>query len=163
MKRTILLFAIALMASVTFGQKKDFKQLAQIEGVEHVNINKTMLNLAIKNGGQFDFGETFSINGVSNILNQLERITIYSSEAQEATKKMNTQASSILSGSGWEQLLSVNEEDVENVRIYQSRKGQKSTLFVYRTDEEESELMIIEGSLDLIKLIQEEIDENKEE
>lgn len=150
MKRTILLFAIALMASVTFGQKKDFKQLAQIEGVEHVNINKTMLNLAIKNGGQFDFGEALSINGVSNILNQLERITIYSSEAQDATKKMNTQASSILSGSGWEQLLSVNEEDVENVRIYQSRKGKKSTLVVYRTDEEESELMIIEGSLDLI-------------
>lgn len=125
MKRTILLFAIALMASVTFGQKKDFKQLAQIEGVEHVNINKTMLNLAIKNGGQFDFGEALSINGVSNILNQLERITIYSSEAQDATKKMNTQASSILSGSGREQLLSVNEEDVENVRIYQSRKGKK--------------------------------------
>ena len=61
MKRTILCVAMALMVSVAFGQKDDFKQLKQIEGVEHVTINKTMLDMVAKSGGDLDFGENLSV------------------------------------------------------------------------------------------------------
>jgi hypothetical protein len=79
MKRTILCVTMALMVSVAFGQKDDFKQLKQIEGVEHITINKTMLDLlAAKGGGSVGFGEDLAVSGMSSdILKKIDNLTIY--------------------------------------------------------------------------------------
>ena len=123
MKRTILCVAMALMVSVAFGQKDDFKQLKQIEGVEHVTINKTMLDMVAKSGGDLDFGENLSVSGMSgDILKKMESLSIYHCEAKEAAENLSTQVKRILGGRGWEPLVNANGDDGEKMKIYQFRK-----------------------------------------
>jgi hypothetical protein len=159
MKRTILCVAMALMVSVAFGQKDDFKQLAQIEGVEHVSINKSMLDMVAKSGGNFDFGENLAINGMSgDILKKMENLSIYHCEAREAAENLSTQVKRILGGRGWEPLVEANEGDGEKVKIYQLQKGKNSTLVIYTEEDDESALIVIDGKLDFAKLMAEEKD-----
>ena len=159
MKRTILCVAMALMVSVAFGQKDDFKQLKQIEGVEHVTINKTMLDMVAKSGGDLDFGENLSVGGMSgDILKKMESLSIYHCEAKEAAENLSTQVKRILGGRGWEPLVNANGDDGEKMKIYQSRKGKNSTLVIYTEEDDESALIVIEGKMDFAKLMAEEKD-----
>ena len=162
MKRTILLMAMALMVSVAFGQKDDFKQLKQIEGVEHITVNKTMLDMVAKSGGDLDFGENLSVSGMSgDILKKMESLSIYHCEAKEAAENLSTQVKRILGGRGWEPLVNANGDDGEKMKIYQFRKGKNSTLVIYTEEDDESALIVIEGKLDFAKLIEEEMNEEK--
>ena len=159
MKRTILCVAMALMVSVAFGQKDDFKQLKQIEGVEHVTINKTMLDMVAKSGGDLDFGENLSVSGMSgDILKKMESLSIYHCEAKEAAENLSTQVKRILGGRGWEPLVNANGDDGEKMKIYQLRKGKNSTLVIYTEEDDESALIVIDGKLDFAKLMAEEKD-----
>ena len=104
--------AMALMVSVAFGQSNAFKQLAQIEGVEHVSINKSMLDMVAKSGGDLDFGENLSVGGMSgDILKKMESLSIYHCEAKEAAENLSTQVKRILGGRGWEPLVNANGDD----------------------------------------------------
>ena len=162
MKRTILCVAMALMVSVAFGQKDAFKQLAKIEGVEHVSINKSMLDMVAKSGGDLDFGENLSVGGMSgDILKKMESLSIYHCEAKEAAENLSTQVKRILGGRGWEPLVNANGDDGEKMKIYQSRKGKNSTLVIYTEEDDESALIVIEGKMDFAKLIEEEMNEEK--
>ena len=159
MKRTILCVAMALMVSVAFGQKDDFKQLKQIEGVEHVSINKSMLDMVAKSGGDLDFGENLSVGGMSgDILKKMESLSIYHCEAKEAAENLSTQVKRILGGRGWEPLVNANGDDGEKMKIYQLRKGKNSTLVIYTEEDDESALIVIDGKLDFAKLMAEEKD-----
>ena len=160
MKRTIFLMAMALMVSVAFGQKDDFKQLKQIEGVEHITVNKTMLDLlAAKGGGSVGFGEDLAVSGMSSdILKKIDNLTIYRCEAREVAENMSTQVKRILGGRGWEPLVEANEGDGEKVKIYQLQKGKNSTLVIYTEEDDESALIVIDGKLDFAKLMAEEKD-----
>ena len=159
MKRTILCVAMALMVSVAFGQKDDFKQLKQIEGVEHVTINKTMLDMVAKSGGDLDFGENLSVSGMSgDILKKMESLSIYHCEAKEAAENLSTQVKRILGGRGWEPLVNANGDDGEKMKIYQLQKGKNSTLVIYTEEDDESALIVIDGKLDFAKLMAEEKD-----
>ena len=154
--------AMALMVSVAFGQIDAFKQLAQIEGVEHVSINKSMLDMVAKSGGNFDFGENLAINGMSgDILKKMENLSIYHCEAREAAENLSTQVKRILGGRGWEPLFDANGGDGEKMKIYQLRKGKNSTLVIYTEEDDESALLVIEGKLDFAKLIEEKMNEEK--
>lgn len=162
MKRTILCVAMTLMVSVAFGQKDAFKQLAKIEGVEHVSINKSMLDMVAKSGGDLDFGENLSVGGMSgDILKKMESLSIYHCEAKEAAENLSTQVKRILGGRGWEPLVNANGDDGEKMKIYQSRKGKNSTLVIYTEEDDESALIVIEGKMDFAKLIEEEMNEEK--
>ncbi len=159
MKRTILCVAMALMVSVAFGQKDAFKQLAKIEGVEHVSINKSMLDMVAKSGGDLDFGENLSVGGMSgDILKKMESLSIYHCEAKEAAENLSTQVKRILGGRGWEPLVNANGDDGEKMKIYQLRKGKNSTLVIYTEEDDESALIVIDGKLDFAKLMAEEKD-----
>ena len=130
MKRTILSIALALCVGCAFAQSNAFAKLADIKGVEHVNINKTMLNLAAKSGGDFEFSDDLSLEGMSgDMLKKLENISIYNCEEKEGAEAMGIQVSGIVSGRGWEPL-------------------------VVGTEEGESSLIILEGKLDFKKLIE---------
>lgn len=151
--------AMALMVSVAFGQSNAFKQLAQIEGVEHVSINKSMLDMVAKSGGNFDFGENLAINGMSgDMLKKMENLSIYHCEAREAAENLSTQVKRILGGRGWESLVDANGDDGEKMKIYQLRKGKNSTLVIYTEEDDESALIVIDGKLDFAKLMAEEKD-----
>ena len=155
MKRTILSIALALSVGCAFAQSNAFAKLADIKGVEHVVINKTMLNLAAKSGGDFDFGDDLSLEGMSgDMLKKLENISIYNCEEEDGVDTMSKQVASILNGRGWEPPLVVGSEDGEKMKICQFKKGKKSTIAIFHEEEGESSLIILEGKLDFKKLIE---------
>lgn len=147
--------AMALMVSVAFGQKNVFAKLAQIKGVEHVNINKTMLNMVAKNGGDFDFSDNLSLSGMSgDVLKKIENIRIYNCEEKDGAETFGTQVKHILSGRGWEPLLVGTDEDGEKFNISQFKKGKKSTLAIFHEGEEETALVVIDGEVDFAQLME---------
>jgi len=155
MKRTILSIALALCVGCAFAQSDAFAKLAKIEGVEHVNINKTMLNLAAKSGGDFEFSDDLSLEGMSgDMLKKLENISIYNCEEKEGAEAMGIQVSGIVSGRGWESLLVGTDEDGEKFNISQFKKGKKSTIAIFHEEEGESSLIILEGKLDFAQLME---------
>ena len=152
MKRTILSIALALCVGCAFAQSNAFAKLADIKGVEHVNINKTMLNLAAKSGGNFDFGD--ALEGMEDdMIKKMENIRIYNCEDKEGAEAFGIQVGSILSGRGWEALM-VGAEDGEKLNISQFKKGKKSTIAIFHEEEGESSLIVIEGKLDFKKIIE---------
>ena len=155
MKRTILSIALALCVGCVFGQKNVFAKLAQIEGVEHVNINKTMLNMVAKNGGDFDFSDNLSLSGMSgDVLNKMENIRIYNCEEKDGAETFGMQVKSILNSRGWEPLLVGTDEDGEKFNISQFKKGKKSTLAIFHEGEDETALVVIDGKLDFAQLME---------
>lgn len=155
MKRTILSIALALCVGCAFAQSNAFAKLADIKGVEHVNINKTMLDLAAKSGGDFEFSDDLSLEGMSvDMLKKLENISIYNCEEKEGAEAMGIQVSGIVSGRGWEPLVVGTDEDGEKMKICQFKKGKKSTIAIFHEEEGESSLIILEGKLDFKKLIE---------
>lgn len=154
MKRTILSIALALCVGCAFAQSNAFAKLADIKGVEHVVINKTMLNLAAKSGGDFDFDDNLAISGMgSDMLKKMENISIYKCEDKEGAEAMGIQVGSIMRGRGWEPLV-VGSEDGEKMNISQFKKGKKSTIAIFHEEEGESALIVIEGKLDFKKMIE---------
>ena len=154
MKRTILSIALALSVGCAFAQSNAFAKLADIKGVEHVNINKTMLNLAAKSGGNFDFGDGLALEGMEDdMIKKMESIRIYNCEDKEGAEAFGIQVGSILRGRGWEALM-VGAEDGEKLNISQFKKGKKSTIAIFHEEEGESSLIVIEGKLDFKKIIE---------
>ena len=159
MKRTILSIALALCVGCAMGQKKDFKQLAKIEGVEHVHINKFLLNLAAKNGGDLDLGESISLGGSSeDFLRKWDDVRVFSTEEKKAAEQMSQRVRSILKGAGWEPLIDMKDEEGQKVKIYQSRQGKQTTVVIFSEEEDETSLVVIKGEIDLAKLMEQEGD-----
>ena len=159
MKRTILSIALALCVGCAFAQSNAFAKLADIKGVEHVNINKTMLNLAAKSGGDFEFSDDLSLEGMSgDMLKKLENISIYNCEEKEGAEAMGIQVSGIVSGRGWEPLVVGTDEDGEKMKICQFKKGKKSTIAIFHEEEGESALIVLEGKMDFKKMIEKQVE-----
>ena len=155
MKRTILSITLALCVGCAFAQKNVFAKLAQIKGVEHVNINKTMLNMVAKNGGDFDFSDNLSLSGMSgDVLKKIENIRIYNCEEKDGAETFGTQVKRILSGRGWEPLLVGTDEDGEKYNISQFKKGKKSTIAIFHEGEEETALVVFDGEVDFAQLME---------
>ena len=159
MKRTILSIALALCFGCAFAQSNAFAKLDDIKGVEHVNINKTMLNLAAKSGGDFEFSDDLSLAGMSgDMLKKLENISIYNCEEEDGADTMSKQVASILNGRGWEPLVVGTDEDGERIKISQFKKGKKSTIAIFHEEEGESSLIILEGKMDFKKMIEKQVE-----
>ena len=159
MKRTILSIALALSVGCASAHSNAFAKLADIKGVEHVVINKTMLNLVAKSGGDFDFGDALTLEGMSgDMLKKLENISIYNCEGEDGVDTMSKQVASILNGCGWEPLVVGTDEDGEIMKIYQFKKGKKSTIAIFHEEEGESSLIILEGKMDFKKMIEKQVE-----
>lgn len=162
LKRTILSIALAPSVGCAFAQSNAFAKLADIKGVEHVVINKTMLNLAAKSGGDFDFGDDLALEGMSgDMLKKLKNISIYNCEGEDGEDGVDTmskQVASILNGRGWEPLVVGTDEDGERIKISQFKKGKKSTIAIFHEEEGESSLIILEGKMDFKKMIEKQVE-----
>ena len=142
MKHTLLV-KVALCAAIMLTSTganalgKDFKNLAKIEGVEHVHVGKFLLKLAAKNGESINFGENISIGNKSgNILKKIDTIDVYTSEEKKTAEQLSQQVRSILNGNGWEPLINMADED-----------GGAS-------------LVVIDGKLDMAQLMEQMSKEN---
>jgi hypothetical protein len=164
MKRTFIALAMALMVSVAFGQEKAFKQLAKIEGVEHVHIGKFLLSLAAKNEGvSLDLGDgNISIGNSDNLLKKIDDINIYTSEEKDAATQLSKRVRNVLGTDGWEPLVDMKDEDGEKVKIYQRPQGKHTTVAIFAEEEGEATLVLIKGALDIAKLLEEENEESED-
>ena len=164
MKRTILSIALALCVGCVFGQSKEFKSLADIEGVESVHIGKFLLNLAAKNNkGELDLGEGVFFNVKDgNLLKKIDDIRIYSTEDKDAVSPMSTRVKNVLKSKGWEPLIEMTEEDGQKAKIYQAKKGKHCTIAIFAEEDDEASLVVITGKVDFAELIAREMNEEEE-
>lgn len=157
-----LLVKVALCATVVFAsmsakaQGTEFKQLAKIEGVEYTDINKSLLELAAKNGADIlSLGESFSISEKSGkILEKIDKFDVYTAEDKKSAEQLSNAVRNILNGKGWEPLIDVNDEDGEKVKIYQYQKGKHTTVAILTEEDDEMALLVITGKIDIAKLIE---------
>jgi len=167
MKHTLLI-KVALCAAIILtpiganASNKDFKKLANIEGVEHVHVGKFLLNLAAKNGGDIDLGENISFSGnkSGNILKKIDTIDVYTCEEKNSAEQLSQYVRSILDGNDWEPLINMTDEDGEKVKIYQNQKGKHTTVIIFAEEDGEASLVVIDGKLDMAQLIEQINQEN---
>jgi hypothetical protein len=88
----------------------------------------------------------------------LENISIYNCEGEDGVETMSKQVASILNGRGWEPLVVGTDEDGEKMKIYQFKKGKKSTIAIFHEEEGESSLIILEGKMDFKKMIEKQVE-----
>lgn len=160
MKRTTIV-KLALCAAIMFAsiganaQKNEFKKLAKIEGVEHVHINKLLINLAAKKGGNLNLGDEISIGDKSSdLLKKINNVNVFTCEAKDAAEKMGKHVRNILGGNGWEPLVDAKDEDGEKVKIYQNQRGKHTTVAIFAEEEKEATLVVIDGELDIAKMME---------
>lgn len=157
-----LLVKVALCATVLFApttakaQEAEFKELAKIEGVEHTDINKSLLELAAKNGADIlSLGENFSISDKSGkILEKIDKFDLYTAEDKKSAEQLKNAVRNILNGKGWEPLIDVNDEDGEKLKIYQYQKGKHTTVAILTEEDDETGLIAITGKINIAKLIE---------
>lgn len=156
---------MALMVSVAFGQEKSFKQLAKIEGVEHVHIGKFLLNLAAMNDeGSLDLGDgSISIGNSGNLLKKIDDINVYTSEEKGAVAQLSKRVRNVLGTDGWEPLVDMKDEEGEKVKIFQRPQGKHTTVAIFAEEEGEATLVLIKGALDIAKLLEENNEKSEEE
>ena len=83
---------------------------------------------------------------------------VYTTESEKAIEEMKTIVLKILKDKEWEPLVETNE-DGEAVKIYQARKGKKVTNIIFALEDNEATLVILSGTLDISKLIQQQAEE----
>lgn len=166
MKHTLLV-KMALCAAILLASTganalgKNFKKLAKIEGVEHVHVGKFLLNLAAKNGESVNFGENIVIGDKSgNILKKIDTIDVYTSEKKNSAEQLSLHVRNILDGNGWEPLINMTDEDGEKVKIYQNQHGKHSTVIIFAEEDGEASLVVIDGKLDMAKMMEQMNNEN---
>ena len=153
--KMVLCAAIMFTSTSTNASGKDFKNLAKIDGVEHVHVGKFLLNLAAKNGESVNFGDNIVIGDKSgNILKKINTIDIYTCEEKNSAEKLSLHVQSILDGNGWEPLINATDEDGEKVKIYQNQHGKRTTVIIYAEEESEASLVVIDGKLDMAQLME---------
>ena len=70
---------------------------------------------------------------------------------------MSKRVKSILGGSGWEALIDVKDGEGEKVKIYQNQHGKQTTVAIFAEEENEASLVVIDGELDMAKLIEQQM------
>ena len=150
----LLVFACAS----AHAQNANFDELAKIKGVEHVQVNKDMIKLAGMEGkglqlGEMEFKPTEGKG--ADFYDQFDNIKVFTCEQKGSIKKFTKTALNLLKGQEWEPLMDTKDDDGEIVKIYLSKNGEHSTNVILAVDEEEAHLMVINGTFDFAKMMQE--------
>lgn len=152
--KVVICAAIMLTSADAKALGNEFKKLANIEGVEHVHVGKFLLNLAVKNGENINFGENISIGDKScNILKKINTVDVYTSEEKNSAKQLSLYVQSILDDNEWEPLINMTDEDGEKVKIYQSQKGKRATVIIFAEEENEASLVVIDGKINMAQMM----------
>ena len=154
---------LAICAALVFAcvninaQCKDFDKLAKIKGVELQHVNKEMIGLAAKTGQALQLGEYVNVGGGDDdgkFLEQFDDVKVFSCEGESNIKKFQKTALKLLKGKEWEPLVDTKGDDGEMVKIYLSKKGEQSTNVILAVEEDEATLVVITGTFDLAKMMQ---------
>lgn len=139
-------------------QSADFEKLAEIKGVEYVQVNKDMIKLAGLEGKGLQLGDmefTPEQGKGADFYDQFDNIKVFTCEQKGSVKKFTKTALNLLKGQEWEPLMDTKDDDGEIVKIYLSKNGEHSTNVVLALSDEEAHLVVINGTFDFAKMMQE--------
>ena len=150
----VLVFACASANA----QNTNFEELAKIKGVEYVQVNKDMIKLAGMEGKGLQLGEMEFIpeeGKGADFYDQFDNVKLFTCEEKGSIKKFTKTALNLLKGEQWEPLIDTKDEDGEIIKIYLSKNGEHSSNVILGVGEEEAHLMVINGTFDFAKMMQE--------
>ena len=155
-----LLVKVALCATVLFApttakaQGAELKELAKIEGVELVHLDKKMINSAAEKGEDLKYDEITIAGSGSEILNYLDDVFIYRCTAKKGAEKLKKQVLKLLKNEKWQTLMDVAGDEGEKVKMCQAKEGEKNTNVFFVEKDDETVFVVMTGSLDLANLIE---------
>ena len=164
MKR-LAICAILVFACVNAYAQSDFDKLAKIKGVEYTHISKDMIKLAAKEGEGLHVGDmelNLGIGKGEDFLNQFDDVKVFTCEEKSSVQKFKKAALKLLNGKEWEPLIDTKGDDGEIVKIYLSKNGEHSTNVILSVEDEEANLVVINGTFDFAKMIQQGMNMNVE-
>lgn len=156
MKKLAVCAVLAFVCAGAYAQNNAFDELAKIKGVEFQHVGKDMINLATKQGNGLHVGEVVNLGQGEGeeFLNQFDDVKVFTCEDGGNIKKFKKAALKLLKGKEWEPLVDTKGDDGEMVKIYLSKKGEQSTNVVLAVEEEEATLVVISGTFDFAKMLQ---------
>ena len=157
MKKIILSLIVLLSVGNANAQSTKFEEMAKIKGVEYTHVDKEMIMLAAKQGKGLHVGEIVNLGDGEGeeFLNQFDDVKVFTCEEKGSIKKFNKTALKLLKGQEWEPLIDTKGDDGETIKIYLSKNGEHSTNVILAVEDEEANLVVINGTFDYAKMMQE--------
>ena len=156
MKKLAVCAVLVCVCAGAYAQNKVFDELAKMKGVEYQHVNKDMISLAAKQGNGLHIGDVVNLGqgAGEDFLNQVDDVKVFSCEDGGNVKKFQKVALKLLKGKEWEPLIDTKGDDGEMVKIYLSKKGEQSTNVILAVEEDEATLVVISGTFDFAKMMQ---------
>ena len=160
MKKVVLCAMLMIVCVNASAQNKAFEKLAKIDGIEYEHLTKDMIREAVQkkseqldevNGIHFDKEEIK--NNIAKILD-MDDLQVFSCKEEKAVESLKKSVQEILKGDGWESILDIKGDDGQIVKIYQNKTDGKQTSVIFGSDKEDTKLMVIEGSLGILQMME---------
>ena len=115
-----------------------------------------MIKFAAKQGKGLHVGEMVNLGDGEGeeFLDQFDDVKVFACEEKGSVKKFKKTALKLLKGPEWEPLIDTKGDDGEIVKIYLSKNGEHSTNVILAVEEEEANLVVINGTFDYAKMMQ---------
>lgn len=156
MKRIIFSFIVLLSVAGANAQSANFEELSKIKGVDYTHVDKDMIERTAKQGKGLDVAGIVNLGDDSKeeFLNQFDDVKVFKCEDKGSIKKFKKTAQKLLQGKEWETLIDTKGDDGEILKIYLSKNGERSTNVVLAVEDEEANLIVINGTFDFAKMLQ---------
>lgn len=162
MKRLAVCAILMIVCVHASAQNKDFEKLAKIDGIEYEHLTKDMIREAVQkkqdlldevevNGMTLDKAEI--MNNIAKILN-MDDLQVFSCKEEKAVEPLKKSVVEILKGDGWEAIIDVKGDEGQIVKIYQNKTGDKNTSVIFGSDKDDTKLMVIEGALGILQMME---------
>lgn len=158
MRKWAVCAVLVFVCANAHAQSTNFEELAKIKGVEYVQVNKDMIKLAGLEGKGLQLGDmefTPEQGKGADFYDQFDNIKVFSCEQKGSIKKFTKTALNLLKGQEWEPLMDTKDDDGEIVKIYLSKNGERSTNVILAVSDEDANLVVINGTFDFAKMMQE--------
>ena len=156
-KKLAVCAVLVCVCAGAFAQNKVFDELAKMKGVEYTHVDKDMIKLAAKQGNGLHVGDmefTPEQGKGADFYDQFDNIRVFTCEQKGNIKKFQKTALNLLKGKEWEPLVDTKDDDGEMVKTYLSKKGEQSTIVILAVEEDEATLVVISGTFDFAKMMQ---------
>ena len=165
MKKWAVCAVLVFVCASANAQSTNFEKLAKIKGVEYTHVSKDMIKLAAQQGKGLHVGEMINLGDGEGeeFLNQFDDVKVFTCEQKGSIKKFKKTALNLLKGRQWEPLLETTGDEGEIVKIYLSKNGEHSTNVILAIEDEEANLVVINGTFDFSKMMQEGMKGKSEE
>ncbi len=157
MRKWAVCAVLVFVCANAHAQSTNFEELAKIKGVEYTHVDKNMIKLVAQQGKGLHVGEKINLgdNTGGDFLNQFDDLKVFTCEKKGSIKKFKNTALDLLKGQEWEPLMDTKDDDGEIVKIYLSKNGERSTNVILAIEDEEANLVVINGTFDFAKMMQE--------